>query len=310
VITSRPPIHKLNKEISARAFAKEEETMTGLLESFPNGAVGQAQSIYAQPRTVTDPESCFFYHTIDIPGHGTMKGEWDLRPGVDRYLGNVDLAGKRVLEMGTANGYLCFEMERRGADVVAVDLSDEHSWDIVPFAKSDADDDDSARKAHVRRTNDAYWLGHAAFGSRARVVYTPAYSVPEQIGAVDVATFGSILLHLRDPFHALWNACRLTRETVIVTDLLFARDVFPFTMLDMFQRPAMRFAPNPKTGKPYETWWRLNPRVIKRFLGVLGFESTKVSYHYQLSTRHRMTLPIPMFTVVGRRTSGRVLQTG
>jgi SAM-dependent methyltransferase len=301
-------LQALFKKTNATLLPRRNDTMTGLIESFPTGDVVQTQSIYAQPRTVTDPESCFFYHTIDIPGYGTKIGEWDLRRGVDRYLGKVDLTGKRVLEMGTANGFLCFEMERRGADVVAVDLSEEHSWDLVPFAKYEAEEDDSARKSHVRRTNNAWWLGHAAFGSRARVVYTPAYSVPEQIGAVDIATFGSILLHLRDPFHALWNASRLTRETVIVTDLLFARDVFPFNMLDMFQRPAMRFAPNPKTGRPYETWWRLNPEIIKRFLGVLGFESTTVTYHYQLSTRRRMTLPVPMFTVVGHRTAGRALE--
>jgi SAM-dependent methyltransferase len=282
--------------------------MTGLIENFPRGTVTPIPSIYAQPRTVADPESCIFYHTIDIPGYGTMKGEWDLRRGVDRYLGKVDLTGKRVLEMGTANGFLCFEMERRGADVVAVDLSEEQSWDLVPFAKFDAEEDDSVRKSHVRRINDAYWLAHAAFGSRAKVVYTSAYEIPEQIGAVDVATFGSILLHLRDPFHALWNACRLTRETVIVTDLLFARDVFPLNMLDAFQRPAMRFCPNPKTGRPYETWWRLSPKLVKRFLGVLGFESTTVTYHFQPSTRHRVTLPVPNFTVVGHRTAGCALE--
>lgn len=267
-------------------------------------------SIYAPPRTVTDPESCFFYHTIDIPGYGTMNGEWDLRRGVDRYLGGVDLAGKRVLEMGTANGFLCFEMERRGADVVGVDLSEEQSWDIVPFARSDAQEDDSARKAHMRKINNAWWLAHGAFNSHAKVVYTSAYSVPEEIGAVDVATFGSILLHLRDPFQALWNACRLTRETVIVTDILSPRDVFPLKMLDMFQRPAMRFKPNPKTGKPDETWWTLSPKLVKRFIGALGFESATVTYHQQLSTRHRVTLPVPLYTVVGHRTAGRALGQG
>src|SRR5271163_483658 len=203
---------------------RRNETMDVLSENSARANLTQTQSIYAQPRSVTDPESCFFYHTIDIPGYGTLKGEWDLRRGVDRYLGGVDLTGKRVLEMGTANGFLCFEMERRGADVVAVDLSEEQSWDIVPFAKSDAEEDDSSRKSHMRKINNAWWLAHAAFGSRAKVVYTSAYSVPEQIGAVDVSTFGSILLHVRDPFHALWNACRLTRETVIVTDILSPRD--------------------------------------------------------------------------------------
>jgi hypothetical protein len=58
--------------------------MTGLIENFSRGNVTPIPSIYAQPRSVTDPESCIFYHTIDIPGYGTMKGEWDLRRGVLR----------------------------------------------------------------------------------------------------------------------------------------------------------------------------------------------------------------------------------
>jgi len=43
-------------------------------------------------------------------------------------------------------------------------------------------------------------------GSRARMVYGSVYAIPTAIGAVDVATFGSVLLHVRDPFIALQNA--------------------------------------------------------------------------------------------------------
>ena len=70
---------------------------------------------YALPRVVTDLADCAFYHSMDLPGHGTVEGMFDLRGAVDEYLGGVDLRGKRVLELGTADGFLCFEMERRGA---------------------------------------------------------------------------------------------------------------------------------------------------------------------------------------------------
>ena len=277
--------------------------MSGPSKNFAGENPMQSHSIYAEPRYVTDLQSCHFYHTIDIPGYGFIKGDWDLRQGVDRYLGRVDFTRKRVLEMGTANGFLCFEMERRGADVVAVDLSEEQSWDIVPYAKSDTEATDATRKAHMRTINNAYWLGHSAFGSRAKVVYTSAYSVPEQIGAVDVSTFGAILLHLRDPFLALWNALRLTKETVIVTERLVRGDMFPLNVRDAFQRPAMRFYPNPQTGEPYESWWSLSPALVRRFIGVLGFEASTVTYHRQLY-RGR---PARLYTVVGHRTAGRAL---
>lgn len=93
--------------------------------------------IYAKPRVVTTVAQCIFYHTMDIPGHGHVDGYWDLRGTEKQYLGNVDFAGKRVLEVGTASGYLCFWMEQQGADVVAYDLSPQENWDIVPFAQYD-----------------------------------------------------------------------------------------------------------------------------------------------------------------------------
>jgi hypothetical protein len=44
---------------------------------------------YQAPRTVTDLSTCFFYHSMDIPGYGTQKGHWDLRGRFNDYIGNV-----------------------------------------------------------------------------------------------------------------------------------------------------------------------------------------------------------------------------
>ena len=65
---------------------------------------------------------CDFYHSMISPGVGKIIGLWDLRQTVDDYVGRIDFAGKRVLEIGPASGFLTIEMERRGADVVAVEL--------------------------------------------------------------------------------------------------------------------------------------------------------------------------------------------
>src|SRR5262249_24602710 len=136
------------------------------------------------------------------------------------YLGGVDFRGKRVLEIGTASGFLCFHMESRGAEVVAYDLPVDQAWDVVPFAQYDHEQHRQEACAHNRRVDKAYWLAHAALKSQACKVYGSVYAIPEEIGPVDVATFGCVLLHLRDPFLALANALRLTRETIIVTEPL------------------------------------------------------------------------------------------
>jgi len=169
---------------------------------------------------VTDLSDCYFYHTMDVPGYGQIVGEWDLREGIRAYLGDVDFRGRRVLEMGTANGFVCFHMEREGADVVAYDLSEKQDWDVVPYRRQDQLAYESDRKDLIRKLNNAFWLCHGAFKSQSKMVYGDVYSVPVEIGTVDITTFGSILLHLRDPFLALQRALRLTRETAIVTDIL------------------------------------------------------------------------------------------
>jgi hypothetical protein len=257
------------------------------------GSQDAPTSPYAIPINSTGVSDCYFYHTMEIPGHGVVEGEWDLRGNVDAYLGGASLSGKRVLELGTASGFLCFSMEQRGAEVVAYDLSDEYDWDIVPFAADDVGHARQARRAHIGSINKAWWLAHRAFRSNARVVYGSVYEVPDAIGPVHVSTFGSILLHLRDPFRALEQGLRNTTETAIVTERMpdWARSS------NGRPDPRMRFLPDPATGHPKGAWWAFSPDIIRRFIGVLGFEDSEVTYHEQTYRGQSAAL----FTVVGHR---------
>jgi SAM-dependent methyltransferase len=240
---------------------------------------------------------------MEVPGHGLIKGFWDLRPNVGKYLGGVDFRGKRVLEVGTASGYLCLHMERQGADVVAFDLSDDENADVVPFARYDTNQRLADHKAFMKKIKNAYWLAHRAHQSKARVVYGTTYAIPEAIGPVDISVFGAILLHLRDPFFALQNALRLTRETVIITESLWHWH-WPRLLRNLVWRwqlaDYLMFIPHAPSGQPPTTWWLLSPGAVKRFIAVLGFEDAKVTYHFQ---RQEGVGRILCFTVVGRRTA-------
>ena len=93
-------------------------------------------NFFAVPRKVKGVSDCYFYHTMEVPGYGVMQGEWDLRSGIDEYLGKVAFGAQRVLEIGPASGFLTFEMEKRGAEVVSVEVTEDPGWDFVPYPTS------------------------------------------------------------------------------------------------------------------------------------------------------------------------------
>ena len=249
-------------------------------------------ALYTAPRDISSLDECYFYHTMDIPGFGIVDGEWDLRGALEPYLGHYNFADKRVLDVGAASGILSFHMERLGAEVVSFDLSEDYDWDIVPFEVNDNASARQARRGHLRRINNGYWLCHKAFGSRARMVNGAVYNIPEQIGPVDVAVFGSILLHLRDPFLALQNGARLAQKAVIVAD------VSPYGRLAsrFFKRP--RFMP--RADRPdwvTDGWFRLPPLLVEEYLRILGFENTRITWgDYRFKDR-----TVPIYTIVAQR---------
>lgn len=271
------------------------------------------QTEYPANHTSINADDYYFYHTIDLPGLGEMEGEWDLRTAADDYLGHVDLTNKRVLEMGAANGFLSFYMEKKGASVISYDLSPEQDWDIVPFAHKDGSDWAPRRKNHIRKLNNAYWLSHQLLNSRAELVHGTVYDVAKRAGVVDITTFGSILLHVRDPFLALQQAASITKETIIVTEVLDNNRQKAFNWLfswlgmatvrkwrNKLMGPSMIFRPDAAVGYPEETWWHLTPELLERFLGVLGFGDVRITYHEQRFAQHKKHHL--MYTIVANRT--------
>ena len=75
-----------------------------------------------------------WYHTIELAPGVVAPGWFDMRPVLAR-MPWPDVTGKRCLDIGTYNGSIAFELERRGAsEVVATDISDHADWDLLPRA--------------------------------------------------------------------------------------------------------------------------------------------------------------------------------
>src|ERR1700712_4750941 len=65
-----------------------------------------------------------WYHSIELPGGEVIEGHQSidqLRRRLQQFPIPDDLRGKRVLDIGAWDGWFSFEMERRGAQVLAVD---------------------------------------------------------------------------------------------------------------------------------------------------------------------------------------------
>ena len=256
----------------------------------------RAESPYANPRVIESADDCEFYHSMDLAGAGLVRGHWDLRAGVRDYLGGIDVAGKRVLDIGTASGFLAFSMESAGAEVVGYDLSDEQDWDLVPFSDVDGETERASRKQHIRRLNNSFWFAHRALASRVKLAQGSVYEIPAALGTFDVAVFGAILLHLRDPFRALERGLALVREAVVVTDVL-PRRALRVPLLKRWLGPCLYFLPDAAARAPRDSWFRLSPQAVAQMVGVLGFTESSVSFHTQIYDG----LPQHMFTVVARR---------
>jgi SAM-dependent methyltransferase len=157
---------------------------------------------------------------MDVPGAGRVGGQFDLRGREDEYLGRIPLNGRRVLEIGPANGFLTFHMESQGASVVAVELGPDADWDFVPQANLDHAAVRAGRRHIMQELRNGFWWAHRRFGSQAKVHYGDVYTLPDELGTFDVAVMAAVLRHTRDPLRIVEGCARLAKSLAI-TEMYF-----------------------------------------------------------------------------------------
>lgn len=255
---------------------------------------------YVEPKRSVRAEEAAFYHRLDFPELDNCEWRWDLRGQEAAYLGNFVFAGKRVLEIGTANGALCFWMENQGAEVVAVDLCPDvtkTSWDTLLMPDDDPATVSVRMARGIQQLNNGFWYAHEKLGSKARLVHATAYSIPKEVGTFDVVTLCAVLQHLRDPLGALEKAIQFTREAVIITDQMPSH-----LTKEELQRPLAYFHPkaSDRTRHGGWTWWHITPEVYFRYLKLRGFKIAS----YSSANYHQVSGLREMFTIVAKREQG------
>jgi tRNA (mo5U34)-methyltransferase len=136
-----------------------------------------------------------WWHSIDVGDGIVTPGA--VEPSYQEFLLKTlrlpeDMKGLRVLDVGTYDGFFAFECERRGAEVVAIDV---HPEDTRCFA-----------------------LAKHLLGSRVRYHHMSVYDLQEDLlgGSFDLVLFLGVYYHLRHLFIALDNLWKITRGEVRV----------------------------------------------------------------------------------------------
>jgi tRNA (mo5U34)-methyltransferase len=224
-----------------------------------------------------------WYHTIELAPGVVTPGWFDLRPIVER-MPWPDVAGRRCLDVGTYDGFLAFELERRGAsEVVATDIAGEDEWDWYPDLRGTGPP--ALADLMGPEKGRGFRIAAHALESKVERVECSVYDLdPDRVGTFDVVVCGSLLLHLRDPFRAL-EAIR----TVCRGELLSAEEVnLPLTVLHP-RRPVARF-------RPHELQWSV-PNVAghRDMLRASGFdvERTGGPYAIPFGAAHPRGRPTP-----------------
>ena len=201
-----------------------------------------------------------WYHTIDLGDGVVTPGLYDTPREARRLPLPESLAGKRCLDIGTADGFWAFELERRGAsEVVALDIDDPVHYDWP--AHVDERELERFRADHPNH-RAAFELAKRTLGSEVRRVDMRVYDVSDDaLGQFDFVFMGSLLLHLRDPVGAL-----AAIRTILRGDLLSADSISPALTLMHPREPVARLeAPG------WPLWWVMNLAAYRRLFDAAGY---------------------------------------
>jgi len=203
-----------------------------------------------------------WYHTIEVAPGVITPGLFDLR-GVSDKLPWPDVRGLRCLDVGTFDGFLAFELERRGAaEVVATDIASHEEWDWPHHMRLRGPE--YMREVAGMQTGRGFEVAKELLGSSVERTISSVYDLdPERLGQFDVVVCGSLMLHLRDPLRALVAIRSVCRGKFMSSEEIDGQ----LTVLQS-RRPALRLDGRSDLFQ----WFIPNARGHRQMLEAAGFE--------------------------------------
>jgi len=188
------------------------------------------------------------YHSLEL-NDGTVLpgliGVEALRARVRAFPIPEDLIGRRVLDVGAASGWNAFEMERRGAEVVAVDC--------VEYSE-------------LREVGELR-------GSRIDYRLLDVDELdPAGIGTFDYILFFGVLYHLRHPLLGLERICALARDSVFIES--FVAD----GLGERSDACTMEFYETDELGGQIDNWFGPTTKCLMAMCRSAGFAQVTLEY--------------------------------
>ena len=189
-------------------------------------------------------ESLGWWHSFALPDGTRIRGTISieqLRLRVAQFPIPHNLEGKRVLDIGAWDGWFSFEMERRGAEVLAID-----DWDNPRFRE-------------IRSRLD----------SRVDYRIMDVYDVtPISVGRFDIVLFLGVLYHLKHPLLALERVCAVTTDLAAVDSFVLQEDR---SEPELAWQPTMEFYETDEFGGQTDNWVGPNLPCLLAFCRTAGF---------------------------------------
>jgi tRNA (mo5U34)-methyltransferase len=180
----------------------------------------------------------------------------------------------RAIDVGTWDGFWAFELERRGAEVVAIDVDEEREYDWPPRRRP--------RQFEPTDRGRGFRLARELLHSRVERVSCNLYELsPERVGVFDLAFCGSVLIHVRDQLLALERIA-----SVCQGQLILAEEYDRLTSLLPIALNRYR-----ADREQAVVFWAPNVRAWKRMLWTAGFDDVVEHGRFKLKAGSGLSVP-------------------